>query len=85
MLRARSSRDPATTPGAALISHTHNERTWSPSHGQPLTPDGYRDLFETLEPRLFGEAGLFADVVTGGPLDLVAARRSTRRSTPIRR
>jgi len=22
-------------PGAVLIGHTHNERTWSPSHGQP--------------------------------------------------
>jgi uncharacterized protein YbaR (Trm112 family) len=59
--------------GAALISHTHNQCTWTPSHGQPLTPDGYRNLFETLEPRLFGEAGLFADVVSGGPLNL--ARR----------
>jgi uncharacterized protein YbaR (Trm112 family) len=57
-------------PGAVLISHTHNERAWSPSHGQPLSPQGYRDLFETLEPRVFGEAGLFRDVVKGGPLDL---------------
>jgi uncharacterized protein YbaR (Trm112 family) len=58
------------TPGAVLIGHTHNERTWTPSHGQPLSPEGYADLFETLEPRIFGEAGLFADVVRGGPLDL---------------
>jgi uncharacterized protein YbaR (Trm112 family) len=57
-------------PGAVLIGHTHNERTWSPSHGQPLTPEGYADLFETIEPRLFGEGHLFADVVAGGPLDL---------------
>ncbi len=57
-------------PGALLIGHTHNERTWSPSHGQPLSPEGYRDLFETFEPRVFGEASLFADVVKGGPLDL---------------
>jgi uncharacterized protein YbaR (Trm112 family) len=57
-------------PGAVLICHTHNERAWSPSHGQPLSPQGYRDLFETLEPRVFGEAGLFDDVVKGGPLDL---------------
>ena len=57
-------------PGAAMISHTHNQCTWTPSHGQPLTPDGYRDLFETIEPRVFGESGLFADVVRGGPLDL---------------
>jgi uncharacterized protein YbaR (Trm112 family) len=56
--------------GAVLIGHTHNERTWSPSHGQPLSPEGYADLFETIEPRIFGEAGLFADVVGGGPLDL---------------
>ena len=56
--------------GAIVIGHTHNERTWSPSHGQPLTQDGYRNLFETIEPRIFGEAGLFADVVKGGPLDL---------------
>jgi uncharacterized protein YbaR (Trm112 family) len=57
-------------PGAILIGHTHNERTWSPSHGQPLAPEGYADLFETIEPRVFGELGLFGDVVAGGPLDL---------------
>jgi hypothetical protein len=57
-------------PGALLIGHTHNERAWSPSHGQPLPPEGYAALFETLEPRIFGEAGLFDDVVRGGPLDL---------------
>ena len=57
-------------PGAVVVNHTHNQLTWSPSHGQPLSPAGYRDLFETVEPRIFGEAGLFADVVNGGPLDL---------------
>ena len=57
-------------PGAIVINHTHNQLTWSPSHGQPLSPAGYRDLFESVEPRIFGEAGLFADVVAGGPLDL---------------
>jgi uncharacterized protein YbaR (Trm112 family) len=64
-----TSRD-AAQPGAILIGHTHNERTWSPSHGQPLSPEGYADLFETIEPRVFGELGLFADVVAGGPIDL---------------
>ena len=58
-----------------MISHTHNQCTWTPSHGQPLTPDGYRDLFETIEPRVVGESGLFADVVNGGPLDLSRASR----------
>src|SRR5256714_1241689 len=31
--------------GVVLIGHTHNERTWTPSHGQPLAPEGYVDLF----------------------------------------
>jgi hypothetical protein len=57
-------------PRAALITHAHNQLVWSQSHGQPLTPTGYRDLFETLEPRLFGESALLDDVVAGGPLDL---------------
>ena len=61
---------PGAEPGAVLIGHTHNERTWSPSHGQPLSPEGYADLFETIEPRIFGEGHLFSDVVAGGPLDL---------------
>jgi len=63
-------RPAADATGALLIGHTHNERTWSPSHGQPLAPDGYAALFETIEPRVFGELGLFADVVRGGPIDL---------------
>jgi uncharacterized protein YbaR (Trm112 family) len=57
-------------PGAVVINHTHNQMTWSPSHGQPLSPAGYRELFETLPSRIYGEAGLFADVVRGGPIDL---------------
>lgn len=57
-------------PGAVLIGHTHNERTWSPSHGQPLSADGYADLFESIPPRIFAEAGLFSDVVDRGALDL---------------
>jgi Methyltransferase domain len=62
--------DDAPEPGAVVISHTHNERTWSSSHGQALSPEGYRSLFESMEPRLFAEANLFTDVVNGGPLDL---------------
>ena len=57
-----------------LITHTHNERVWSPSLGQALPPEGYRDLFETTPPRLFAEAGLLDDVV--------AASRA-RLSTPF--
>src|SRR4029077_6720005 len=60
----------AQPPGAALIGHAHNERTWRPAHGQPLPPEGYAHLFEMLEPHIFGELGLFDDIVRGGPLDL---------------
>jgi hypothetical protein len=57
-------------PGAIVINHTHNQLAWSPSHGQPLSPAGYRDLFETVGPRIYSEIGLLADVVAGGALDL---------------
>jgi uncharacterized protein YbaR (Trm112 family) len=62
--------DGAGEPGAVAITHAHNLITWSPSHGNPLTPNGYRDLFEGVPPRVFAETGLFKDVVDGGPLDL---------------
>ena len=57
-------------PSAAVITHAHNQLVWSPSHGNPLSPDGYRNLFETVAPRVFSESGLPDDVVAGGPLDL---------------
>jgi uncharacterized protein YbaR (Trm112 family) len=63
-------------PGAVLIGHTHNQRTWSPSHGQPLTPEGYAGLFEAVAPRIFAEGGLFADVVDAQALDL--SRRDSK-------
>lgn len=61
--------------GAVVINHTRNSLVWSPSQGQPLPPAGYRELFETLEPRLFSGSGLFADVVARGVVDL--SRRDT--------
>lgn len=70
MARLIDGRDGGSERGAIVISHTHNQLQWSESLGQALPPDGYRELFETIEPRLFSEAGLFADVVKGGPLDL---------------
>src|SRR5205085_2989772 len=30
-------------PGAVVINHTHNQLTWTPSQGQPLSPGAYRD------------------------------------------
>ena len=61
----------AGTPrGTVLINHSHNQLAWSPSHGQPLTPAGHRNLFETMPARVFGESALFGDVVDGVALDL---------------
>ncbi|MDR1989549.1 MAG: hypothetical protein LBQ09_04880 [Acidobacteriaceae bacterium] len=65
--------DDAKAGGAIVINHTHNQLTWSPSHGQPLAPAGYRDLFEQLTPHIYGEAGLFGDVVDHGRVDLSRA------------
>ena len=56
--------------GTVFINHTHNQLAWSPSHGQPLTPAGYRHLFETIPARVFGESAFFGDVVGGTSIDL---------------
>ena len=63
----------AGQPGAVVISHTHNQLAWSPSHGNPLSPAGYLDLFEEDGPRIFSEARLFAGIVDQRTLDLGAA------------
>ena len=76
MERLIDDRTPGADPGAVLIGHTHNERTWSPSHGQPLSPEGYAALFESIEPRIFGESGLFQGVVNDNALDL--SRRDSK-------
>lgn len=62
--------DRPSAPGTVVVTHTHNQLVWSPSHGNPLTPKGYRGLFETRHLHTFAETGLFRDVVAGGPLDL---------------
>ena len=61
-----------------LIDHAHNQQVWSPSHGDTLTPAGYRNLFETAVPRVFGESKLFADVVHGIDAGSDARRRPRR-------
>ena len=55
---------------AAAITHARDQLQWSPSLGQPLPPRGYLNLFETVPAQLFSEAALFADVISGKPLDL---------------
>jgi uncharacterized protein YbaR (Trm112 family) len=56
--------------GAAVVTHAHNATQWNPSAGMPLPPDGYRDLFDTVEARLFPERALLDQIVAGGPIDL---------------
>ena len=75
--------DGTGAPGAAVINHTHNALTWSPSHGQPLDPAGYRGSVRNASSRASSaRPRLFADVVKGGPLDL--ARQDSPRG-PRRR
>ena len=62
--------DVGDSRSAVVINHTHNQLAWSPSHGQTLPPSGYRNLFETIEPRVFAESRLLADIVGGRTLDL---------------
>jgi len=64
-----------------LVGHAHNQQVWSPSHGDTLTPAGYRNLFETAAPRVFGESQLFADVVRGEALDLARVQRDATLET----
>lgn len=59
-----------TSPGTIVINHAHNQLVWSPSHGQALTPAGYRGLFDMRPVRVIGESHLFTDVVEGQLLDL---------------
>lgn len=61
-----------TAAGTVLVNHTHNQLVWSPSHGQALTPAGYRALFERVDVVAFGESMLFAQIVGGGPLNLTS-------------
>src|SRR5262249_20383589 len=55
---------------AVLINHAPNQLAWSPSHGQPLSPAGYRDLFEQMPVRLFAESRLRTGIVRDDVLDL---------------
>jgi SAM-dependent methyltransferase/uncharacterized protein YbaR (Trm112 family) len=57
----------AAADGAVVVTHAHNAVQWNPSAGMPLPPDAYRDLFLDMNPRIFGERELLAEVIAGGP------------------
>ena len=75
----------AATPGAVLISHTHNQRTWSPSHGQPLSPDGYARSVRDARAAALRRGRAVRRRRRRRPARSVARGRSSGRSTPIRR
>jgi hypothetical protein len=64
-----------------LVGHAHSQLVWSPSHGDTLTPAGYRNLFETAKPRVYGESQLFSDVVAGSALDLTRNQNDSELQT----
>ena len=78
---ARSTGSPHARP--SLINHTHNQLAWSPSHGQPLRRRATATCSRRRQPRVFGEARLFADVVdrrSARPVAASTIRRRARRA-----
>lgn len=70
-LLAREMRRLIDRDGVAALTHAHNAKQENPSAGMPLPPEGYRDVFEGIEARVFSERALLADVIAGH-LDLSA-------------
>ena len=56
--------------GTVLLSHLHNACCDNLSAGMPLTPTGYRDLFEGYSPRLFKESMVLNGLLQQAPMDL---------------
>lgn len=49
--------------GTMVLTHLHNLLGDNVSAGMPLTPAGYRDLFDGVEPRLFKESDVFESLL----------------------
>ena len=62
--------------GVAALTHAHNAKQENPSAGMPLPPEGYRDVFEGIDARVFSERALLTDVIAGH-LDLSARHDAT--------
>ena len=56
--------------GAAIVTHTHNALRQNASEGMPLTPAGYRNLFETVPARLFKESAILDASLKFAAIDL---------------
>ncbi len=60
--------------GVVLMPHLHSALGFNYSPGMPLTPAAYADLFAPMHPRLFSDAALFDQAVSGATLDLAGDR-----------
>jgi SAM-dependent methyltransferase len=56
--------------GVVILSHVHNALCWNYSEGMPLTPAGYRNLFDDFSPRLFKESVLLDGLLHRRSVDL---------------
>jgi len=56
--------------GVIVMPHLHSSLGANFSAGQTLTPEAYRDLFASQQPRLFSDERLFADVLEHRTVDL---------------
>lgn len=56
--------------GVVILPHAHNALCWNYSEGMPLTPSGYRDLFDGFSPRLFKESALLDGLLNRRLVDL---------------
>ncbi len=56
--------------GAVIITHTHNSLCENASEGMPLTPAGYRRLFETIPHRIFKESAILDALLKSRFVDL---------------
>lgn len=60
--------------GTIVLPHLHNALCQDENYsaGMPLTPAGYRDLFEGFDTRLFKESAVLSGLVNRRPVDLSA-------------
>jgi uncharacterized protein YbaR (Trm112 family)/SAM-dependent methyltransferase len=56
--------------GVVVLPHLHSSLGENFSAGMTLTPSAYRDLFAPLQPRLFSDERLLAQVLERRPIDL---------------
>ena len=67
--------------GVVVMPHLHSSLGENFSAGMTLTPSAYRDLFAPLQPRLFSDQRLFADVFEHRIVDLTGDREPTELGT----